>query len=249
MRRPTSHDALITAVDPLAATRADLERVHPVPYLDRIEGICAAGGGRLDPDTYASAGTWHAATLAAGAGLTAAGSCSRATATRRSARCGRPAITPTNRVDGLLLHQQRGGRRRVAGRPGRASDDLRLRRASRQRHAGRVLPRPARAVREPASVAAVPGHGPAHRGGRGAGRGVHAQRPAAARRHRRRLPLRVRSSWCAPVADRFAPTWVIMSAGFDAHRFDPITELALTSGDYARSRKRILSVGPPGVGW
>ena len=61
----------IEPLEPVAATRADLERVHPVAYLDRIEGICAAGGGRLDADTYASSGSWLAATLAAGAGLTA----------------------------------------------------------------------------------------------------------------------------------------------------------------------------------
>jgi acetoin utilization deacetylase AcuC-like enzyme len=29
-------------------------RVHPEWYLDRIEAICDGGGGRLDPDTYAS---------------------------------------------------------------------------------------------------------------------------------------------------------------------------------------------------
>ena len=63
-------DALVE-VEPEAATRADLERVHPVAYLDRIEGISLMGGGRLDPDTYASAGSWNAARLAAGAGLTA----------------------------------------------------------------------------------------------------------------------------------------------------------------------------------
>ena len=61
----------LVPVEPVAATRADLERVHPVAYLDRIEGISAAGGGRLDPDTYASPGSWNAAVLAAGAGLTA----------------------------------------------------------------------------------------------------------------------------------------------------------------------------------
>ena len=37
----------------------------------RIETICLTGGGRLDPDTYASRGSYLAATLAAGAGLTA----------------------------------------------------------------------------------------------------------------------------------------------------------------------------------
>ena len=61
-------DALVP-VEPVAATREDLERVHPQHYLDRIEGISLMGGGRLDPDTYASAGSWNAARLAAGAGL------------------------------------------------------------------------------------------------------------------------------------------------------------------------------------
>jgi acetoin utilization deacetylase AcuC-like enzyme len=36
-----------------------------------------------------------------------------------------------------------------------------------------------------------------------------------------------------PVVDAFAPTWVLVSAGFDAHRADPLADLALTSGDFA----------------
>jgi acetoin utilization deacetylase AcuC-like enzyme len=50
----------------------------------------------------------------------------------------------------------------------------------------------------------------------------------------------------APIADRFAPTWVIVSAGFDAHRNDPITELALAAGDYAPLTRRVLSLVPAG---
>ena len=61
----------VVALDPVPAERADLERVHPVSYLDRIEDICAAGGGRLDPDTAVVDASWRAARLAAGAGLTA----------------------------------------------------------------------------------------------------------------------------------------------------------------------------------
>ena len=38
----------------------------------------------------------------------------------------------------------------------------------------------------------------------------------------------------APVSARFAPTWVLVSAGYDAHRDDPLADLALSSGDYAR---------------
>jgi acetoin utilization deacetylase AcuC-like enzyme len=38
----------------------------------------------------------------------------------------------------------------------------------------------------------------------------------------------------APHVERFAPGWVLISAGFDAHRDDPLAEMALTAGDYAR---------------
>jgi acetoin utilization deacetylase AcuC-like enzyme len=36
----------------------------------------------------------------------------------------------------------------------------------------------------------------------------------------------------APVIDAFAPTWVLVSAGFDAHRADPLAELLLSAGDF-----------------
>ena len=37
----------------------------------------------------------------------------------------------------------------------------------------------------------------------------------------------------APAMAAFSPTWLLISAGFDAHRADPLTSLGLTSGDYA----------------
>ena len=42
----------------------------------------------------------------------------------------------------------------------------------------------------------------------------------------------------APLAEAFEPTWLIISAGFDAHRRDPLTDLGLTSGDYALDDRR-----------
>ena len=33
--------------------------------------------------------------------------------------------------------------------------------------------------------------------------------------------------------ERFAPTWLLYSAGFDAHQRDPLTDLGLASADYA----------------
>jgi acetoin utilization deacetylase AcuC-like enzyme len=49
-----------------------------------------------------------------------------------------------------------------------------------------------------------------------------------------------------PVAERFAPTWLIISAGFDAHRDDPITDLALSAGDYVLMTRRLLPLVPQG---
>jgi acetoin utilization deacetylase AcuC-like enzyme len=51
------------------ASRAQLERVHPAAYLDRLEGVSTRGGGRLDPDTTMNAESWTAAVHAAGAAV------------------------------------------------------------------------------------------------------------------------------------------------------------------------------------
>jgi acetoin utilization deacetylase AcuC-like enzyme len=49
-----------------------------------------------------------------------------------------------------------------------------------------------------------------------------------------------------PVAERFSPTWVLISAGFDAHRADPLTDLALSAGDFADLTRLSLQLAPPG---
>jgi acetoin utilization deacetylase AcuC-like enzyme len=49
-----------------------------------------------------------------------------------------------------------------------------------------------------------------------------------------------------PVMELFGPTWLIISAGFDAHVRDPLTDLALTSGDFARMTARLCALVPPG---
>jgi len=49
-----------------------------------------------------------------------------------------------------------------------------------------------------------------------------------------------------PKVDTFAPTWVLISAGFDAHRADPITQMGLTAGDYASLTSRVQQIAPAG---
>jgi acetoin utilization deacetylase AcuC-like enzyme len=53
-------------VEAPAATREQLERVHGAAHVDSIEAISAGGGGMIDVDTAASEGSWEAALHAAG---------------------------------------------------------------------------------------------------------------------------------------------------------------------------------------
>jgi acetoin utilization deacetylase AcuC-like enzyme len=49
----------------------DLTVVHDAEYVDAIERFCASGGGYLDADTHVGPGSWVAALRSAGAGLAA----------------------------------------------------------------------------------------------------------------------------------------------------------------------------------
>jgi acetoin utilization deacetylase AcuC-like enzyme len=47
-----------------------------------------------------------------------------------------------------------------------------------------------------------------------------------------------------PVIENFSPTWVLISAGFDAHRDDPLAGLAWSAGDYADLTRRVAGFAP-----
>jgi acetoin utilization deacetylase AcuC-like enzyme len=49
-----------------------------------------------------------------------------------------------------------------------------------------------------------------------------------------------------PVAERAQPTWLIVSAGFDGHRADPLTGLSLSAGDFADLTARLAALVPAG---
>ncbi len=53
------------------ADRAALEAVHPPAYLDRVESLARSGGGALDPDTSVVPASWPAVLGAVGATLAA----------------------------------------------------------------------------------------------------------------------------------------------------------------------------------
>ena len=79
--------------------------------------------------------------------------------------------------------------------------------------------------------------------GEGAGSTINVPLPAGATGDVYRLAL---DEVLAPYVDAWQPTWLLLSAGFDAHRRDPITGLGLASGDYADLTRELVGLVPRG---
>jgi len=47
-----------------------------------------------------------------------------------------------------------------------------------------------------------------------------------------------------PAVEEFGPDWVLVSAGFDAHRADPLADLALSAGDFADLGATVAEYAP-----
>ncbi len=63
----TALRARLVPLEPAPATEAQITAVHTRDHLTRVRQLCARGGGHFDADTYANAHTLDAALLAAGA--------------------------------------------------------------------------------------------------------------------------------------------------------------------------------------
>jgi acetoin utilization deacetylase AcuC-like enzyme len=245
VQRHADIDSLIP-LEPIAATRADLERVHPAAYLDRIEQICARGGGRLDPDTYASPGTWRAATLAAGAGLTAVEALQRGEGTAAFCAVRPPGhhATSTDSMGFCLISNV------AVAAAALAAQGERVLIVDYDAHHGNgtqdvFYDDPRVLFVSLHQWPLYPGTGRHTEVGAGAGTGftVNVPLPAGATGD---VYLHALDTIVSPRVEAFAPTWLIVSAGFDAHRLDPITELGLTSGDFITITRRVLQWAPPG---
>ncbi|HET9690656.1 MAG TPA: histone deacetylase, partial [Acidimicrobiales bacterium] len=90
-----------------------------------------------------------------------------------------------------------------------------------------------------------PGTGSLHETGAGAGAGatVNIPLPAGATGD---VYLDAVDRVIAPLAARARPDWLLISAGFDAHRADPLTGLALSAADYGPLTARLAALVPPG---
>ncbi len=238
-------DALVECT-PSEATVGDLRTVHGVDVVARATELAAGGGGALDPDTVVSAGSVTAARLAAGAGLTAVAEL--AAGNGDAAFCAvRPPghhATPFRSMGFCLFNNVAiAAARLIAGgervlivdydaHHGNGTQDI-------------FYESPDVLYVSLHQFPAYPGTGALDETGAGAGHGTTLNVPlppgATGDVYRRAFDEVV-----IPVVDRFAPTWVLLSAGFDAHRADPLTMLGLSAGDYADLTAAVRSVTPAG---
>ena len=58
-------------IEPEEATRQDLLRIHSAEHIETIRETCATSASYIDPDTYMAPGSWRAALLGAGAAIAA----------------------------------------------------------------------------------------------------------------------------------------------------------------------------------
>jgi acetoin utilization deacetylase AcuC-like enzyme len=226
------------------ATMDELERVHAAGYLDALYRRCTGGGGRLDADTVASAESWRAAVLAAGTGLAAIEALERGEAD--AAFC---ALRPpghhalADRAMGFcLLNNVAVAAAALADRGERVCVvDYDAHHGNGTQDAFYADPRVLYVSMHEWPL--FPGSGRLDETGVGDGIGttVNFPLPAGATGD---VYLAAADEVVAPEVERFDPTWVLISAGFDAHRDDPLTGLGLTAGDFADLTARIAAFAP-----
>ncbi len=217
-----------------AATPKECTSVHPLGYLEALGEACAKGPGYIDyAPTYVTTGSFEAALDAAGTTLDVleAVAAGRAAAGLALVRPPGHHATPTRAMGFCLLNNvalaarraQALGLRRVMivdfdvhhgnGTQAATEDDPDVLYVS--THEGGIYP----------------GSGTVDDVGSGAGRGSIVNIPlpgGAGDRAFDQIAERV----IVPLADRFAPQILLVSAGFDAHWRDPLAGLQLTITGY-----------------
>jgi acetoin utilization deacetylase AcuC-like enzyme len=236
----------LVPVEPRPATRAELELVHAPRYLDAIERFCGGGGGALDADTTAGSESWDAAVLAAGAGVDAIErlDAGQADAAFCAVRPPGHHATPARAMGFCLINNvavaagvlaERGERVLIVdydAHHGNGTQDTFY-------ADGRV------AYVSMHEYPLYPGTGRLDETGAGDGEGLtlNVPLPAGATGD---VYQAAADQLVVPLAESFSPTWLLLSAGFDAHRRDPLTGLGLSSGDYYDLTRRLIALVPAG---
>ncbi len=223
------------------ASEVELELVHSAEHVRGVRELCAAGGGAIDPDTYAVKASWEASRRAAG------GACAMVRALLggedRIGFCGtRPAghHAERERAMGFCLFDH------IA-----VAAELAIRELGAERvlvidwdvHHGNGT---AEIFRERADVLVAnihqggifPGSGAHGDTGSGPGEGATINLPVPGGSEEQ-LWLELLEEAVLPAGRDFKPNLILVSAGFDAHRADPLASCNLEVSSFARMASRV----------
>jgi acetoin utilization deacetylase AcuC-like enzyme len=235
---------VVCEIAPIEATTEQLRLAHTDGYLRALEQFVAAGGRDIDPDTVASPGSWRTACYAAGSGLAAIDALDAGLGSSAFVAVRPPGhhATATRAMGFCLLNNVAVGAAHLAARGERVVivdwdvhhgngteqifwDDPRVLYVSTHQ------------------FPAYPGTGRAGDvGGTGArGATVNVPLPPGSSGDALRAAM---DEIIAPAVADFRPTWVLISAGFDAHRDDPLADLRWTAGDYADLTREVAAFAP-----
>jgi len=230
-------------VEPRRATDDELLRVHDRGYLDLLRET-AGRAVALDPDTFTSPETYEVARLAAGA---AAGAVDYLLDAGRGARALVLARPPGHHAEraramGFCLFNSAA----VAAAHARARGLTRVAVVDYDVHHGNGTQA---AFYEDPSVLFLsshqypyyPGTGAAGEIGSGPGRGFTVNLPLEAGCTDADYE-RVYAEVALPVLRQFAPELIVISAGFDAHRRDPLANLQLVEADFEWATQKLMEI-------
>jgi acetoin utilization deacetylase AcuC-like enzyme len=231
--------------------REQLEAVHPASYVSMIESLCASGGGFLDADTAAVASTWEAALRAAGGAAALVD-----WLLSGAARTGVSALRPPGhhaepeRAMGFCFF----GNVAVAAERARSAHGAeRVLILDWDVHHGNGTE--AIFAADPGVLFVsihewplYPGTGPASYAGEGPGEGYTVNLPVPAGSGDEVFTSLVEHVG-TPLIRAWEPQLVLVSAGFDAHRDDPLATCRVTEAGFAAMtaslRRAADAVGAP----
>ena len=245
---------LLDDLDPLepgAADPAALASVHEADYIRRVEAACAAGPGVIDTDeTTISRGSWQAALLAVGGALEAADRIVDRRWKSAFIACRPPGhhaeaamamgfcLFNTAAVAARHLRDRR-GLERVA------ILDWDVHHGNGTQHAFESDPSVYYASLHQWPL--YPGTGRADERGIGAGHGttLNCPMPPGAGDDEYFAAF---ETLVLPELERFAPQFIILSAGFDAHAADPLSATRVTTPAYRRMTRLIAALAAEKAG-